>query len=339
LSLRTPLGWAADRWTLSPRSLRWAATCALVVSILIILTGGVVRVTGSGLGCPTWPTCDGQYVIDPISPDVHRMIEQTNRMITGCIVIVVAWVIVAARLQKPRVRSITRLAWSQFWLVVANAVIGGVSVLADLNPYIVALHFVTAIALLTTTALTWHRVTERPAVYTPTRRTRALSWALVALTLVLIVVGTLVSGSGPHSGDSSDVPRMGLDWLGITIFHAVLGTATLALGIVLWAMLRRPDAGVPRLRALLFIVVVVAQALLGVIQSVTHLPEALVALHLLGAALVWVGALRVLLDVNPTLFPSVHTAVTGALPVDFDGSGVRARTRKPSAQSPTATDS
>ncbi|WP_155864942.1 COX15/CtaA family protein [Gryllotalpicola ginsengisoli] len=308
MALRTPLGWAADRWTLSPRSLRWATTAALVVSILIILTGGVVRVTGSGLGCPTWPTCDGQYVIDPISPDLHRMIEQTNRMITGCIVVVVGWVIVAARLQKPRVRSITRLAWSQFWLVVANAVIGGMSVLADLNPYVVALHFVTAIALLTTTALTWHRVHEQPTDYRPTARVRALSWWLIALTTVLVVVGTLVSGSGPHSGDSSDVPRMGFDWVGITVAHAVLGTATLALGVVLWLALRGTDAAVPRLRAAVFVVVVVAQALLGVVQSVTHLPEALVALHLLGAALVWVGALRVLLDVNPTLFPSVHTA-------------------------------
>jgi len=298
----TPLSWLAERIELGPRALRWGATAALVASVLIVLTGGVVRVTGSGLGCPTWPACSETEIIAPISADIHQVIEQTNRLLTGVLIVAVGWVIVAARLQRPRDRRITRLAWSQFWLVVANAVVGGLSVLAGLNPWIVAGHFLMAIALLTTTALTWHVVHRDPdAVIVTTPAARGLAWALAALTAVIVVVGTLVSGSGPHSGDSSDVPRMPFEWAGITVVHGVLGSLALVVALVLLALLRGPGARVPRLRVILFLVVVALQAVLGLVQALTHLPEALVALHLLGAALVWVGALRVLLDADTRL--------------------------------------
>lgn len=304
----TPLELLARRYTLSPRSLRWATTAALVVSILIVLGGGVVRVTGSGLGCPTWPTCETTSLTPTPALGIHAVIEFSNRMLTAVLCVAVAWVIVTARLQKPRNRTITRLAWSQFWLVVANALIGGVTVLTSLNAYIVAFHFLAAMALLTTTALTWHRVHELPSRHgQPTKAARILSYLLVACTIILITVGTLVSGSGPHSGDSADVPRMTFVWADITIVHGVIGTLTLAIAIALAVMLRTSELTLARHRTIAFIVVVVAQAIVGVVQSLTGLPEALVALHLVGAALVWVGALRVLLDVNPGLFPSVHT--------------------------------
>lgn len=310
--ITTPLGWLADRYTLSPRSLKWATTASLVVSILIVLGGGIVRVTGSGLGCPTWPTCNTTSLTPTPAMGIHAVIEFSNRMITVVLCFAVAWVIIAARLQKPRVRSITRLAWSQFWLVVVNAVAGGISVWTGLNPYVVAFHFVMAMGLLTTTTLTWHRVHERPVTSDARaaigRPARALSWLLAALTAVLVVVGTLVSGSGPHSGDSADVPRMGFDWVDITIVHGVLGTVTLVVAVVLAVVLWRERARTPLRRTLTFIAVVVAQALIGLVQALTALPELLVALHLLFAALVWVGMLRVVLDVNPGLFPSVHTA-------------------------------
>ena len=151
--MQTPLGWAASRWTLGPRALRWGTTAALVVSILIVLGGGIVRVTGSGLGCPTWPTCDGVSVIQVVPDSIHLLIEQSNRLLTGVLVVAVGWAIVAARLQQPRDRALTRLAWSMFWLVVANAVAGGITVLVKLNPWVVALHFVLAIGLLATATL------------------------------------------------------------------------------------------------------------------------------------------------------------------------------------------
>ncbi|WP_223690578.1 COX15/CtaA family protein [Leifsonia poae] len=304
---RTPFSLLADRYTLSPRSLRWATTAALIVSIIIVFSGGVVRVTGSGLGCPTWPACETGSLTPTAALGVHAIIEFTNRMMTGVLCVAVGWVIVAARLQSPRNRTMTRLAWSQFWLVVANAIAGGVTVLTELNPYIVAFHFMMAIALLTTVALTWHRahVGESSDTAIP-RVARILSFALVACTLLLILVGTLVSGSGPHSGDSADVPRMAFNWTGITIVHGILGTATLVLAVVLLVVLRRvPGAVLSRRRTVAFIVVVLLQAAVGLVQSLIGLPEWLVAVHLLGAALVWVGVLRVLLDVNPTLFPTV----------------------------------
>jgi cytochrome c oxidase assembly protein subunit 15 len=314
--VQTPFGWLSDRVTLTPRALRWGTTAALVVSILIIVTGGVVRVTGSGLGCPTWPTCDGTSIATTPELGIHGFIEFANRALTGVLILAVGWAIVAARLQKPRERSMTRLAWSQFWLVVANAIAGGVTVRTDLNPWVVAMHFLMAMALLTTTTLTWHRAHrgQSAAVDFP-RFVGPLAWVLVAVTAVLIIVGTLVTGTGPHAGDSADVPRMPFHWEGVTVVHGVLGTLTLVLGVVLLvAVLRVPGATLARRRAATFVVVVVIQALIGLAQALLGLPEWLVVLHLLGSALVWVGALRVLLDVHPQLFaprpPATYTMDT-----------------------------
>ncbi len=302
MRITTPLGWAADRWSLSSRALRWSTTAALAASILIIVTGGLVRITGSGLGCSEWPLCTGDSLVATPEMGIHGAIEFSNRMLTTVIVLAVGWVIITARLQRPRDRVMTRLAWSQFWIVVANAVIGGVSVWVKLNPYVVAFHFLAAMALLTTTTLTWHRVHAVPSAYAPSPGTKTLSGWLAGVTTVLVIAGTVVTGSGPHSGDSSDVPRMGFDWDSVTWVHGVLGVATLVLGVVLWWRLRAPDAAVPRRRVVMFVAIVLAQGIIGIVQVLTHLPELVVALHLLGAALVWAGMLRVLLDVNPSLF-------------------------------------
>ncbi|KZX22389.1 COX15/CtaA family protein [Rathayibacter tanaceti] len=300
----TPFSFLAERVSLSPRALRWGTTAALVASILIIFFGGVVRLTGSGLGCPTWPACDAGSLTSTPELGIHGFIEFTNRAFTGVLIVAVGWAITAARLQKPRDRTMTRLAWSQFWLVVANALAGGATVHSGLNPYIVAGHFVLAIALLTTTSLTWHRAHHsQSVVFEPDRVTRTVSIALVALTLLVILVGTLVTGTGPHAGDSAEVPRMRFHWESVAVVHGVLGTAVLVLGGALLVRLSTiAHSELARRRIVTFLVVVVVQALVGVVQSVTALPETLVAVHLLGSALVWVGAIRVLLDVNPRLF-------------------------------------
>lgn len=292
-----------------------------MVSVLIILSGGVVRVTSSGLGCPTWPYCDATSLSPTPALGIHGVIEFANRVFTGVLIIAIAWAIVAARLQRPRNRGLTRLAWSQFWLVVANAVAGGISVLAKLNPWVVAFHFMLAIALLTTTTLTWHRARQTTLVGpSPARSPRMLARGLTALTLALIVVGTLVTGSGPHSGDSVKVPRMGFVWADVTIFHAVMGSLTLVVAVVVFVMLRRdPNGALAARRTFFFIVVVVLQGAVGTVQALNGLPEALVAIHLLGAALVWIGALRVMLDANPHLFRgrdvSNHAPVENRVPI------------------------
>lgn len=316
--MQTPLGFFAARFELQPRSVRWSTTVALIVSIIIVFTGGLVRVTASGLGCPDWPTCDGTSIASTPELGIHGFIEFANRVLTSVIIVAVGWVIVAVRLQRPRNRTIERLAWSQFWLIIANALAGGFSVLFKLNPWIVAMHFALAMALLATTAVTWHRATERDALE-PARiggRAVALSRWLVATTGLLILVGTLVSGTGPHSGDSADVPRMALDWMTVTLAHAAIGAAVLVIAVALLASLGSSDRdALVRRRTIAFLVVAAAQGGVGTLQALTGLPEALVSLHLLGAALVWVGALRVALDADSGLLGSLRRNAPAAEPL------------------------
>jgi cytochrome c oxidase assembly protein subunit 15 len=310
----TPLGWLAQRVTLSPRALRWSTTAALVVSILVVLGGGVVRVTGSGLGCPTWPTCEGSSITPIPELGIHGLIEFGNRLVTVLLIVAVGWAIVAARLQAQRDRMLTRLAWSMFWLVVANAVAGGITVLVGLNPWVVALHFVLAMGLLATATLTWHRARWRGLRGASSPRVLcALARAIVVIAAALVVVGTIVSGAGPHSGDTRDVPRIGGAnstevWSRVVVAHAALAVAVIVLTIVLLVALRRAstatglDVIAARRTTVTFLVVLLAQGAIGGVQSLIGIPAVLVALHLLGAALVWVGAIRVLLVLEPGLF-------------------------------------
>lgn len=293
--MSTPFDWLAERYTVSQRGLRWATTAAMVMSVVLMVTGGVVRVTGSGLGCPEWPMCTDESIAPPLS--YHGIIEFGNRMLTWVLSAAVGWAIVAARLQRSQNRTITRLAWSQFWMVMLNAVIGGVTVWTGLNPYIVAGHFLAATALLTTTVLTWHKVRVAelgmPAQVGPTSRVLAVA-VLISSGLVL-VVGTLVTGTGPHAGDDNPVHRIPIDWTAITWFHGLLAVIVLALAVALLISLRKTDT-TARLRTLVFLGVLALQGGIGIVQSLTNLPALLVGLHLFGAALLWIGALRVFLD-------------------------------------------
>jgi heme a synthase len=329
VKLRTPLGWAAERWSLGPRALRWGTTAALVASILIVLGGVVVRVTGSGLGCPTWPTCTEDSLISTPELGIHGAIEFGNRLLTGLLIAAVGWAIVAARLQQPRDsgavrrrgddRVLTRLAWSMFWLVVANAVAGGITVWVKLNPWVVALHFVLAMGLLACATFTWHRARwSGGAGARPSLTARGLAWGLVIAAAALVVTGTLVTGSGPHAGDSKDVPRMGFDWSTVVIVHGGAALAVLGIAVALAFRLRRDDGGELALRRVgYFLLALLAQLTLGTAQSLLGIPELLVALHGVLAALVWVGALRVLLDTDPRLWAvRDHQLVDSAVDTD-----------------------
>ncbi len=309
MSVTTPFGWLARRVALGTRALRWGTTAALLVSILVVLGGGVVRVTGSGLGCPSWPTCEGSSITPIPELGIHGLIEFGNRMVTVLLIVAVGWAITAARLQKPWDRTLTRLAWSMFWLVVVNAVAGGITVLVGLNPWVVALHFMLAMGLLATATLTWHRARWRGARGSSAPgASRVLAWILLLVTALLIVAGTIVSGAGPHSGDSRDVPRIGGAgstevWSRVVLVHAGLAAAAIVLTIALYLVLRSAtNAAIAPRTTLILLVVLLAQGVIGAVQSLIGIPAVLVALHLLGAALVWVGAIRVLLDVEPGLF-------------------------------------
>ncbi|MCC3654776.1 COX15/CtaA family protein [Streptomyces sp. S07_1.15] len=296
-----PLAAIAARWTPSPRTVRLAALAALLMSIVIIVTGGAVRLTGSGLGCDTWPKCSGDSLIATREMGLHGAIEFGNRMLTYVLTAAVGWTIIAARSAEPRRRSLTRLGWLQFFVVLANAVLGGITVLLELNPYIVAGHFLAATALLTVTAVTWERTREGDGAPRPLAgpRVRALAWALAAVTALLVIAGTVVTGAGPHAGDSSEVPRMGVDWETVTRVHALLAWAVVLLTAALWVVLRAVDApAAPRRRTALLMAVLLAQGAIGYAQYLTDLPEVLVGLHMLGSCLVWVGVIRVLLSLR-----------------------------------------
>lgn len=298
---RNPLAFVDRRWTPAPRTVRRAALAALVMAVVIVVTGGAVRLTGSGLGCETWPKCGDDSLTATREMGWHGAIEFGNRMLTYVLSAAVGWAIVAARCARPRRPRLTRLAWSQFWLVMANGVLGGVTVLTELNPYTVAGHFLAATALLTAAVLTWQRSREgedapRPLVG---RRVKQLAQGLTLSTGALVVVGTAVTGSGPHAGDSSEVPRMGFDWEWTARIHSALAWWTVALTVLLWLVLRVVDAPAgPLARTRELFWVLLAQGVLGYVQYLSDLPEILVGLHLLGSCLVWIAVLRVLLSVR-----------------------------------------
>ncbi|RDI23278.1 cytochrome c oxidase assembly protein subunit 15 [Rhodococcus sp. AG1013] len=300
----TPLSWLARRVSFGWGSLRVAATATVVTSVLIIVTGGVVRVTGSGLGCPTWPSCTGEGLAPTPEMGIHGAIEFGNRLLTVVLCVAVGALIIVARCQREPDRAVLRAAWLQFWIIVLNALVGGVTVLARLSPYVVAAHLIAAMLLLTAAVYTFELVerldrSTATATADPALAVRA-RW-LVAATAVLVVIGTAVTGSGVHAGDSSDVHRMPFDWTTMVIIHAVAAVVTFAVAVSSLLIARRSGADSVAARASVFIALLLAQGFVGVLQFVGVAAEALVVVHMLGAALIWAGALRVLFATDPGL--------------------------------------
>jgi cytochrome c oxidase assembly protein subunit 15 len=297
-AVRNPLAFIAERWTPTSRTVQRAALAALVMAVVIVVTGGAVRLTGSGLGCPTWPKCTDDSLTATSAMGFHGAIEFGNRMLTYVLCAAVGWAIIAARSRKPWRRGLTRLGWAQFWIVMSNAVLGGIVVLVGLNPYTVAAHFLLSTALITVAALMWQRTREGDAAPRPLvgKSVQQLVWFLVVASVLLIAVGTVVTGAGPHAGDSSEVDRIPVGWENVAKLHAVLAWIVVTLTFALWFVLKAVDAPQGPLRRTrdLFLILL-AQGVIGYVQYFTDLPEALVALHMLGSCLVWIGVLRVLL--------------------------------------------
>lgn len=298
---RNPLAFIAERWTPRPRTVQRAALAALVMAVVIVGTGGAVRLTGSGLGCPTWPECTDGSLTPTNAKDFHSAIEFGNRMLTYVLCAAVGWAIIAARSQKPWRRSLTRLGWAQFWVVMGNAVLGGIVVLVGLNPYTVAAHFLLSTALITVATVMWQRTREGDSAARPLvgKAVQQLVWCLVAAAVVLIAVGTVVTGAGPHAGDSSEVDRMHVNWENVTKLHAVLAWIVVTLAFALWFVLKAVDAPKgPLHRTRDLFLILLGQGVIGYVQYFTDLPEILVGIHMVGSCLVWIGVLRVLLSLR-----------------------------------------
>ncbi len=266
--------------------MRPAALASLVVNVLIVVTGGVVRLTGSGLGCPTWPRCTGQSFVPHRAMGVHSAIEFGNRMLTFVVAAVaIATFVVAWHYGRKAVR---RLAFLLALGVPAQAVIGGITVLTDLNPWIVSFHLLVSLAMVGLSVVLLRRLEEGDG---PTRLLVPAGLGLLARAVfgvgwLVLYVGTVDTGSGPHAGDAS-APRNGLDPRSLSQLHT--DVVFLLLGLTVAAVLMSRAAGVPatvRRAAATLLAVELAQGLVGFVQYFTGLPVAVVAAHLLGAALV-----------------------------------------------------
>ncbi|MFG2548974.1 heme A synthase [Streptomyces sp. NPDC048581] len=300
-AVRNPLAFIAARWTPTPRTVQRAALAALVMSVFIVVTGGAVRLTGSGLGCPTWPKCTDDSLTATSEMGLHGAIEFGNRMLTYVLCAAVGWAIIAARSTKPYRRGLTRLGWAQFWIVMSNAVLGGIVVLVGLNPYTVAAHFVATSALIAVATVMWQRTREGDTAPRPLigKAVQQLVWVLVGASVLLILVGTVVTGAGPHAGDSSEVERMPVDWENVTKLHAVLAWIVVTLTFALWFVLKAVDAPKnPLNRTRDLFLILLAQGVIGYVQYFTDLPEILVGLHMFGSAVTWIAVLRVLLSLR-----------------------------------------
>ncbi|MCU1659171.1 MAG: cytochrome oxidase assembly protein [Pseudonocardiales bacterium] len=302
-------------WTRSPVALRRLALASVVVNVGIVVTGGAVRLTNSGLGCPTWPRCNGGRLVPNNKLGVHGAIEFTNRTLTVVVGLTVLLTLVVAWRQRTQIG----LAVLAVLSVPAQAVLGGIVVLTDLNPWLVALHFLLSAAIIAVTFLLWWRVSDQLTISVPAAARRLVETVAVLAALVL-VAGTLVTGAGPHAGDlkHGKVNRIGLPIAGLAQLHADLVMAL--IGVTVGALALGYALRLARLRRATTVLlgVELAQGIVGYTQYFLHVPPLLVALHMLGACLVWLAALFVLFRVTPAASPAARpTPPVG----DQDGPG------------------
>jgi len=269
----------------------------LVFQTGIVLTGAAVRITGSGLGCPTWPECTyGSYV--PVAGQAegafHAWIEFGNRLLTFLLLFAAVAVVIYA-IKKAR-RDLLWRALLQVLGIFGQGIIGGITVLTDLNPLAVASHFILSIFLIAGAVSIVARGRSPLISIRPTEtKVKILAHVQVLLTFIVIVIGTLVTGSGPHAGDL-DAPRLNLDERAITWLHA---DAVIALfGVSLALLVLSEISPETKRRVKIFFAITLAQGLVGYAQYVLGLPEPLVIIHVLGSTLVWIASWRIWLSIT-----------------------------------------
>lgn len=291
----------------APTWLRRIFMANLVAQTGIVVTGGLVRLTGSGLGCPTWPQCaPGSFVpTQEQAESWHKYVEFGNRLLTFVLGILAIAAIVGAiawgkRLKKqgltPR-RPITLLAALPLVGTLAQAILGGVTVLTGLNPFIVAAHFLLSMVIIALVLVLVWRAREpgdSPLVKLGEPAVRILTKALVVVGFVVLVMGTMVTGAGPHSGDAETPARLAIDPAQMSWLHADVVLLFVGLTIGLLVALSVTKAPPRALRAAWILFgVSMSQGAIGYVQYFTGLPWVVVLFHLLGACLVWIALLRI----------------------------------------------
>lgn len=271
---------------------RWA-WASVVANSVIVLTGGLVRLTGSGLGCPTWPRCTDQSFVPRRELGVHGVIEFSNRMLTYVLVAVAIGTLIAAW-RWTSDRATRRLAVALALGIPFQGVIGGITVLTDLNPWIVSLHLLLSMLLIVGSVLLVVRVSGTAPAPVSSIAT-VLSRVTFAALVVVVYLGTVVTGSGPHAGDV-DSPRNGINPQVMSHVHASAVYLLVALTVATLVTLR--GTGAFRYAAFL-LAAELLQGTIGFVQYVTDLPAALVAAHLVGAAVLVAAGTRLVLAVAP----------------------------------------
>jgi len=282
--------------SLATRALPALSGLLLFLQSALVITGGAVRVTGSGLGCPTWPECTpGSYTPVPGQAEgaLHAWIEFGNRLLTFALLFAALATVIA--IFRAGRRDLRFLGASQVLGILGQGVLGGITVLTDLNPLAVGSHLLLSI-LLIAAATSLHSRRHHPYVRTSSSQVRIsrLSLAHINVAFVAITIGTLVTGSGPHAGDV-DAPRLDFAITTITRFHSA--SVWLLMGLTLIFLFSKSLNFETKRWLRIFLVLAIAQGGLGYIQYFLGVPEGLVVLHLLGSVLVWIAAWRIRLSV------------------------------------------
>ena len=293
---------------MTSRAVLRLSQAALALQVLLVVSGSAVRVTGSGLGCPTWPRCTGGSLTNTAALGGHGAIEFGNRLLAVLMELVgIALVVAVHRHAGPR--AWRRLALTQAMVVPLQAVVGGLLVLSGLNPWVLIVHFLASFPLVLAAATLLRRVLDeqrpgRAGADDPRGTLRLLTGALVASGAAVLVVGSLVTGTGPHAG-SRDIARLPFDPREITQLHADL--VWLLLGLV--AATALVSRGTPVWRwSRVLVALVLAQGALGYWQYFRGVPPTLVVLHVTGATLVFTTACWAALSVRPAPAPPPRSA-------------------------------
>jgi cytochrome c oxidase assembly protein subunit 15 len=274
---------------LRPATYQRIALVSVVLLAIIIVTGGAVRLSGSGLGCSDWPNCEPGRLTPRGASDVHAMIEFLNRMFTGLVSVAVIVCVLGSLLRVPRRRDLVWLSLGLVAGVFAQAVLGGLTVLFELQPPFVMAHFLLSLVLLTNALVLYQRASEPPGAGRSIvdRRVRVLDRVLLVLAAVVVTTGTVVTATGPHGGDRK-AKRFAFDLPVVARIHGTSVILFLVAVLVTFWLLRRtraPESTQRRLGVLL--VVLVLQGAIGYIQYLNDIPELLVGFHIAGATLVW----------------------------------------------------
>ncbi len=295
---------------LSPEAYRRITLVALLSLAFIIVTGGAVRLTGSGLGCPEWPNCDDGRLVAPLQ--FHALVEFVNRMITGLVSVAVIVAVLGSRRLSPRRQDLVWLSWGLVAGVFSQAILGGITVKVELAPPFVMAHFLLSMVILANAVVLHWRAGKPP---TPSRSPvaapadgkggldlRRFGTLMLATTALVVFLGTVVTAAGPHGGDEK-AKRLDVPIHRAAQVHgagAMLLLAMVVAMLVLLARARYPDEVRQRGRVLL--AVVLAQAGIGYIQYFTGVPVLLVGAHIAGATLLWATVVRFRLGLGAATF-------------------------------------